>query len=160
MFKPMVIIAALAAFCAGSDVVAAPSKQALLNKAQKLLKEYRADEALPLYDKVISVDPKSVDAFYGRGIAYGEMGQYQKAVADYTKALQLSPKRGYIYYNRGFNLYAMGYFDRAVADFTKAIEINPKDVGALGMRAIVYDRLGKTDLAKKDKAQSEALEKH
>jgi tetratricopeptide (TPR) repeat protein len=40
-------------------------------------------------------------AYNNRGIAYGEKGEYDRAIADYNRAIQLDPKLAFAYNNRG-----------------------------------------------------------
>ena len=40
-------------------------------------------------------------AYYNRGVAYGDLGQYQKEIDDYTRAIELDPQHANAYFNRG-----------------------------------------------------------
>ncbi|GAH96835.1 unnamed protein product, partial [marine sediment metagenome] len=53
------------------------------------------------FAKAIQLNPKYANAYYNRGIAYGELRQHTKAVSDYTRAIELDPKYTEAYYNRG-----------------------------------------------------------
>ena len=63
------------------------------------------------------------EIYYGRGLAYYKMGQYDKAISDYTEAIKLKPKHADIYYSRGLASYKMGQFEEAISDFTEAIKL-------------------------------------
>jgi tetratricopeptide (TPR) repeat protein len=41
-----------------------------------------------------------VYAYYGRGTAYIELEQYERAIDDYNKAIELDPNCADVYYNR------------------------------------------------------------
>lgn len=43
------------------------------------------------YDEVIRLDPDYAEAYYGRGIAYHDLGDYEKAIADFESYLELGP---------------------------------------------------------------------
>jgi len=51
----------------------------------------------------IGIDPKNATAYYNRGIAYGNLGQWDKAIADYSSAIGIDPN------------YSKAYSDRDVA---------------------------------------------
>ena len=71
-----------------------------------------------------SRDPK----FYNnRGKAFGERGQYDKAISDFDKAIEINPRYIRAYNNRGVVYRLKGQYDKAILDFNKAIEINPLD---------------------------------
>ena len=38
------------------------------------------EKAIDCFSKVINLNPKSAEAYYNRGTAYGESRQYQKAI--------------------------------------------------------------------------------
>jgi tetratricopeptide (TPR) repeat protein len=73
------------------------------------------------------IDPGYAAAYVGRGAAYYENGDYNRAIADYTAALRIKPDYAAAYYNRGYVYYYNGDYNRAVADFTAALRIDPDD---------------------------------
>jgi tetratricopeptide (TPR) repeat protein len=56
-------------------------------RADFLWKNY--DEAISDYTKVISLDARSAEAYYNRGLAYRQLGKDAQAQADFKKAKQL-----------------------------------------------------------------------
>ena len=69
-------------------------------------------------------DPK----FYNsRGAAFGEKGEYDRAISDFNKAIEIEPRYIRAYNNRGVVYRLRGQYDKAISDFTKAIEMNPLD---------------------------------
>lgn len=44
------------------------------------------------YTEMIKVDPNSAEGYYGRGLAYGLVDNWKKALADWEKAIQLNPR--------------------------------------------------------------------
>ena len=83
------------------------------------------DSAVADYTKAIEMDPKSPEAFLGRGLAYSNKQSYDLAIADFDKAIELRPKNVAAYANRGAALEKKGDLDRAVTDYDKALEIEP-----------------------------------
>jgi Flp pilus assembly protein TadD len=77
--------------------------------------------------------------FYNnRGIAYGEKGQYDQAIADFNKAIEINPRYDKAYNNRGIVYRLKGQYDQAISDFNKAIEINPTDAQAYNNLAWLF----------------------
>jgi Tfp pilus assembly protein PilF len=77
--------------------------------------------------------------FYNnRGIAYGEKGQYDQAIADFNKAIEINPRYDKAYNNRGIVYRLKGQYDQAISDFNKAIEINPMDAQAYNNLAWLF----------------------
>jgi Flp pilus assembly protein TadD len=79
-----------------------------------------------------TTEPKQSDSrnpkFYNdRGIAYGEKGQYDRAISDFNKAIEINPRYSKAYNNRGIVYRLKGQYDQAISDFNKAMEINPMD---------------------------------
>jgi tetratricopeptide (TPR) repeat protein len=48
----------------------------------------------------IQIDPKSAKTYYNRGIAYGTLGQWEKAIADYSSTIEIDPNYTMAYSNR------------------------------------------------------------
>ena len=49
-----------------------------------------------------SLDPNYADAYYGRGLAYGNLGELRRAIEDYDTAIRLDPNNADAYFNRGW----------------------------------------------------------
>ena len=45
--------------------------------------------AIEDYDTAINLDPNYADAYYGRGLAYGQLGRVDEAIADLARASEL-----------------------------------------------------------------------
>ena len=68
-------------------------------------------------------------------MAYGNKGEYDKAIADYTEAIRLDPKYAKAYYNRGW---AYGEQGRAT---TRRLPTTPRPSGSTrSMPVAYYDR--------------------
>jgi tetratricopeptide (TPR) repeat protein len=102
------------------------------------------------YNKAIELNPNHADAYYKRGDAYDEMGEYGKALADYGKAIGLNPNDALAYCNRGCAYGEIGEYEKAIADYNKAIELNPNDALAYYNRGLVYHEKGEVPKAVSD----------
>jgi Flp pilus assembly protein TadD len=60
--------------------------------AEKLIKEWKYAEAIPLLQKVVKDDPKSADAYNQLGYASRKLNKLPDARVHYAKALELNPE--------------------------------------------------------------------
>lgn len=93
---------------------------------------------------------KSTDAYYKRGDAYDETGEYDKAITSYSKAIELDPDHALSYYNRGCAYGEIGEYEKAIADFNKAIELDPNNANAYYNRGLAYHEKGEIPKAVSD----------
>jgi tetratricopeptide (TPR) repeat protein len=77
-------------------------------------------------------------AYYNRGVAYFDLGQYDVAIMDFTKAMELGLRGKGSYHIRGLAYAKQGQYDLAIADFNKALELDPKDAATYNNRGIIY----------------------
>lgn len=78
------------------------------NEAEDLRVHIKVQEAMPLYDKAIEINPTVAKAYFGRGECKGYT-DFKGAIIDYDKAIKLNPKYMLAYRNRGtakFNVYS------------------------------------------------------
>jgi len=74
-------------------------KVALYEKASKLLKLGRFQEAKKIYEAVISMDPGYVEALNNLGIIYIHEGDFDAGKENLEKAVRLNPRHVESYYN-------------------------------------------------------------
>ena len=89
--------------------------------------------------------------YVNRGILYGAMEDYQKALKDYRTAIDLEPETGEVYVNLG-NLYLLSQkYDVAIQQYTTAIELTlTKNHIAHFNRAMAYENNKEFDNAEAD----------
>jgi tetratricopeptide (TPR) repeat protein len=102
------------------------------------------------YDKAIELNPDNADAYYKRGDAYAEIGEYGQAIADYSKAIELAPGHALAYFNRAYASGEIGEYNKAIVDYSKAIELNPSDAQAYYNRGLDYQNKGEVPKAVSD----------
>jgi tetratricopeptide (TPR) repeat protein len=61
-------------------------------QAEKLIKEWKYAEAIPLLEKVVKDDPKSADGFNQLGYAHRKLNKLPEARTHYAKALEINPE--------------------------------------------------------------------
>ena len=65
--------------------------------------------------------------YYKRGIAYFNLGDFDKSIADNDQALRINPKYEDALVNRGASYARKGNIDRAVQDYDQAIRLDARD---------------------------------
>ncbi len=63
------------------------------------------------------------EAYYQRGIARDDLGQFEYVIEDMDQVIRLSPNDGDAYGARGTALHALGYYDDAIDDYRQAYRI-------------------------------------
>ena len=99
---------------------------------------------------VISKEPEVSFAYYGRGLAYYEMGRTDQALEDYNKAIALDPYYSKAYATRGFVFDKLGHLEKAMADYDKAISLSPEEAQAYNNRGVIFEKMERYDKAIED----------
>jgi tetratricopeptide (TPR) repeat protein len=92
-------------------------------------------DSFSLWSDVIEKNPSVTVAFYNRGVAKYNLGDYQEAIDDYDKAVELNPYYAEAYNNRGESKEKLMDYQGAVKDFDKAIGADSDFVDAYLNRA-------------------------
>ena len=81
--------------------------------------------AIADYSQSIRLSRDNPRAFFNRGLAYANKGEYERAVADFNEAIKLDPRDAEAYVSRGAVHEELGNEAAARADYRKALEIVP-----------------------------------
>jgi tetratricopeptide (TPR) repeat protein len=111
----------------------------------------------PANANAAQLNPKIAESYYQRGIAYGQNGNYDRAIADLTEAIRFNPVLTQAYYNRGVSYWRTGNHDGATADFNEAIRLDPKLAVAYYGRGCACLYYGQKIKADADFAQARRL---
>ncbi len=93
---------------------------------------------------------KLATRYNNRGIAYGKIGDNDRALADHNKSIELDPSFAKAYNNRGVDYWIKGDNERAIGDFNKAIELDTRYIMAYLGRGNIYIKKGDYDRALAD----------
>jgi len=74
------------------------------------------------YTKALEYEPKFYPAYFNRGFAYFQTGQYQQALADYDAALRLQPDAAEVYVDRGNVHLQLRDYASALKDYDQALQ--------------------------------------
>ena len=96
----------------------------------------------------IALNSRDAEAYNQRGIAYGELKNYQQAIEDFTQAINLNPDPDCpLYYIGRAHAYSdLENYEKAIEDYNKAIEINPNSTFLIRRRVflvMIYKILSK-----------------
>ncbi len=80
-------------------------------------------EAIAEYDEAIRRNPMSRLAYYHRGTAYLDLGQYQPARNDYSEAIRVSTRDAEVYAARAFCYALLGRNGEAQQDVERAAKL-------------------------------------
>jgi tetratricopeptide (TPR) repeat protein len=85
-------------------------------------------------------------ALLGRAGAFGQKGDYDRAIEDTTRVIKRDPSP-VAYYTRALAYHNLGDDERALADSNAALKIEPDNANALFVRAASYQGLAEYDKA-------------
>ena len=106
--------------------------------------------AIETYSQAIDFNPRNTDAYYNRGLAYNEKGEFENAINDYSRAIELDPRDAKAYNNRGNAHQEKGEVEKAIKDYDMAIELDPCHAKAYYNRGAAYNEKGEFERAIED----------
>lgn len=89
-------------------------------------------------------------AYCNRAYAYGEMKQYDMAIADYDTAIRSDPSFANAFILRGYTFNILKRWNDAIQDFTEAMRLAPSDVRSYNNRGFSMLALKNYEYALKD----------
>jgi protein O-GlcNAc transferase len=110
----------------------------------------RIAEAAALYQQVLQVDPRHVDALHLLGVAVHQSGQHEVAVGFITKAIELRGDDAAIHANLGEVYCALGKLDQAARCYQQAVRLEPDGLQRHLRLGDVYRSTGKLELAQSE----------
>lgn len=81
------------------------------------------DDSLRAYEKAIEIDPRSANAWNGKGEVLRIQGKYDEANKAYDKAIELNPQNAAAWYFKGVVLQGMNRNPEADFAFNKSEEL-------------------------------------
>lgn len=122
------------------------------DRGQIYWKLRKTRECLADYDMGMKLDPANGAALRRRAHVLRLEKRYKEAIPDCEKALALSTKRSQdVFLDLGYCYFQTGQYQKSIDTYTKMIEQHPDLSGGYYGRAAVYEKIGKPDLAKRDK---------
>jgi len=100
------------------DANAVPKSIALFDSAYQLEGH---NNKINYYDRVLKLDPEFSAAYFNRGIAYVETGQYAHAINDFSSVIHLNPSEHRAGLYRGIAYLKSSLYAEAISDLSKFI---------------------------------------
>ncbi|MEM6781155.1 MAG: tetratricopeptide repeat protein, partial [Pseudomonadota bacterium] len=122
--------------------------QALIQLGDLYRREENFDMAIKTYSRTFKAIGKTVpdkywSVYYARGMAYEQMGEWNKAEVDLRKALGYQPNHPYLLNYLGYSLADRGKsLNEALEMIAKAVDLRPNDGYITDSLGWVYYRLG------------------
>ena len=96
--------------------------------ASQAMRQGHPDQAIYAWNQLLQMDlspDNKTHAYYGRGVTYAQMGDFDKAIGDMTQAIGLSPNDEWSHYYRGWAFGQKGDLAKAIADYRDAARLAP-----------------------------------
>jgi len=113
------------------------------------LKKY--DSAAQDFIIVVKNQPQNAAAYNALGSALAALGRNEDALKYVSYAVLLNPMNVETLMSRAGIYYNLEQYDNALGDLMAVIKMKP-NVDAFALRALIYEKTGKQDLADADKA--------
>jgi Tfp pilus assembly protein PilF len=94
-------------------------------RAVRLLEQERYADGIALLEKVVESAPRATTPHIDLAIAYGRLGDLQRAEASLARALQLNPRHPAAHNELGIVYRRTGRFAQARESYEKALAIHP-----------------------------------
>ncbi|MEG3986131.1 tetratricopeptide repeat protein [Microcoleus sp. S28C3] len=130
----------------------------LLRQAEHLMETGDKEEAIALYEQIISLDPNCVQARINFGFLQQEKGELDAAIPHYREALAIDPNIPQTAYNLAKIFEEQGQVEEAIAHYEQALVAEPNFVPALINLAVALQEKG--ELARAIELYWRALEIH
>lgn len=118
-----IVVAALMMLATAGDLRGQQPGQDLQD-ALDLHRAGKLKDAIDAYSEVLERNPNVVEALNWRAMAYDDLDELDKALADLNKAIQLVPEYADAYNNRGEIYRKKKMFREAMLDYRKAVQLD------------------------------------
>ncbi len=112
------------------------------NQGAETIKTRNYQKAIQFFTQAINLNAALAEAYYGRGMAYSELGNKSAALLNYNQAIQSNSDFAEAYFSRGRYYYDTGDRVKAMADFEQTIRVNPNYAIAYLERGAIRYQLG------------------
>jgi tetratricopeptide (TPR) repeat protein len=137
-----------------------PSLSLMSNRATANLMIGNNLDALSNFNMALQQSNKDPQLLIGRGSAYSNLKQFDKALKDFDRAIKLNPRNASAFVARARTYLAQKNSDLAFADFNHALTLSPGDASVLTQRGTSLGDAGQYDQALSSFAQALKVNKN
>jgi tetratricopeptide (TPR) repeat protein len=117
----------------------------------------KAHELQPTSQAQAEQNNQAAEAFFKRGCAYRDTGDWDNAIVYFIKAIQLKPDCAEGFSNLAWACGQKGEYDRSIVDCDEAIRLDPRNALAYYTRGWVYDHMGEKSKSEENYATAKTL---
>ena len=121
--------------------------QAMLTEAVRHHQAGRLDQAAPLYQKVLTLEPNNPEALNLLGMAAMQNGQHQAGIELIRRAIAVNGRQAAYHFNLGVALQTIGEMEEAIASYRRALVLKPGDADTYNNLANALAALSRLDEA-------------
>lgn len=118
------------------------------------------DQAIPLLDKAIRLDPADALAYNALGVLWLERADYTRALAAFDDAIRRAPQWAYPWHNRALAYTQAGNYTAAIAAYRHAMELAPRYFYLPYNLGVLYQTLNRRKDAAASYLAAEKLDDH
>ena len=107
-------------------------------RGQHALVEGRYAEAIDNFNILVRLDDQLYEAYFFRGIAKYNLGDFVGAQIDFDQTLAINPIYTPAYHYRAIALSRIGKYDLALKDLAEAVDLRPSYTGLYFSRGVTY----------------------
>ncbi|WP_339728144.1 tetratricopeptide repeat protein [uncultured Gimesia sp.] len=119
----------------------------LFQQARKHLKDRDIEQAVIIYQRILSIKPAEKKAHAGIAAAYFQSKQYQDAIRHFEELTRLSPADASPYINMGAIYNRTGEYKQALNELRKAVQKDKKSADAFYNMGIAHKGLNQLSMA-------------
>ncbi|TWT94549.1 serine/threonine-protein kinase [Stieleria varia] len=116
------------------------------------------NQSLFSFDTCDRLHPKTVATVFNRGLCHLELGKHREAMNDFAECLRIKPGLTNARFNHAVAAHRMGDHRSALTDLNQLIDAGDPRTRTLLFRAEVFDAMGESKLADRDRAAARSVE--
>jgi tetratricopeptide (TPR) repeat protein len=109
-----------------------------LDRGRQFLVQGKYAAAIDNFNMLARFDSTMYDAYFFRGIAKYNLGDFMGAEKDFNNTLRINPIYTPAYHYRAITLSRMGKYDSALKDLAEAVDLRPSYIGLYFSRGVTY----------------------